>query len=122
MEFPLFCKLSLSPPLRDDPDRNLKITENVPKEGPEVNKYEKFHKAETIRSLSKIRGTDSAIFLWDSHYFVSPPPFPPLGTPLGRNSKIEENVPEESPELNKYAKFHKDRTTGSLSKIGGTEI
>ena len=47
---------------------------------------------------------------------------PPIVGPPGRNWKIGENVPEEKPGLNKYAKFHQDRSTGSLSKIGGTEI
>ena len=68
-----------------------------------LNMYAKIHKDPTTESTTKIRRTESAIFLWSFHYFASYsfPLF--LGDDPGRNLKNPVNVPEEDPELNMYA-------------------
>ena len=64
-----------------------------------LNMYAKIHKDPTTESTTKIRRTESAIFLWSFHYFASYS-FPLF---LGEIYKNPVNVPEEDPELNMYA-------------------
>ena len=113
--FPLY-----PPPFSDDLEREWKSEGIFPKKVSR-NKYAKFLEDPKTGSALKIKGTESAIFFWSYHYYIRSHLHTSRESP-GLNSNIEENVPSEGAEPNKYAKFYKPESTGSLSQIEEREF